>query len=256
MAGFTFKRVEHKFRIDPVTASEVLEKMRPYLQDDIYPTYSLHSIYCDSSDDILIQRSIEKPLYKEKMRLRSYGDPKDGDPVFMEIKKKYDGIIYKRRIRMDEASVLHYFRENDGLEQYGQIGREIDYMRNLYNVYPKVFICYERRAFSGIDDADLRVTFDSNMYYRSSHISMHKNGQEKRLLPNHDMIMEIKCMDRYPLWLNEILTDMHLYRKPFSKYRTAYQLITAEKRKQTAGSFAYTYETMKERKDKQCLLQY
>ncbi len=97
----TFERVEHKYLLTISQAKQLYELIEDYIQPDIYPHYSLYNIYFDSEDYQMISKSIEGPIYKEKLRIRSYGDIQNNDFIYVEMKKKYDGIVYKRRIQVD-----------------------------------------------------------------------------------------------------------------------------------------------------------
>lgn len=251
----TFKRVEHKYLLTGAQAEEIRERLAPYLREDCHPRYTLNNIYYDSPDSVLIRRSLMSPEYKEKLRLRCYGEPDETKPVFPEIKKKFDGIVYKRRIEMTHTEALRYFA---GLEMmdasHGQIGREIDYMVNFYDVVPKLFIRYDREAFAGVYESDVRVTFDTNILWREDHVSLATRGNEKQLLGEDQVLMEIKVMDRYPLWLTKELSEMKLYRTNFSKYGKIYAL---QNQRPAGTHMHYSYESLPAVKEERaCLVQF
>ncbi len=103
-----FKRYESKYFTDSRQYAGVLHTFERYAEPDRYGRSRICSVYYDTPDRRLIRASLEKPVYKEKLRLRTYGVPQDGSSAFIEIKKKYKGIVYKRRITADYAQALDY----------------------------------------------------------------------------------------------------------------------------------------------------
>lgn len=96
----TFQRYETKYMLSPIMARKLRKSLPGHLQMDEYGLDTICSLYYDTLDHQLIRRSLEKPVYKEKLRLRSYGPAKETSPIYVELKKKYEGIVYKRRERM------------------------------------------------------------------------------------------------------------------------------------------------------------
>lgn len=224
----TFQRVEHKYLLERQEANELYKLIKDHLVDDVYPSYSLHNVYYDSADNVLIRRSLEGPCYKEKIRVRSYGEPDSDKPAYIELKKKYDGIVYKRRIQVKEGEINECMAKDHELNS--QIGNEIAYVRDFYDVQAKMFIGYDRRAFAGKDEDDVRITFDTNIRYRLDHLSLHDDHPDEYLLDKNKILMEIKVMDRYPLWLSHALNKMKLTRTSFSKYGTIYAHLIEKER--------------------------
>lgn len=224
----TFQRVEHKFLIHKDMREELMKRFEPYVEDDVYPEYSLYNIYCDSSDHQMIRQSIEGPMYKEKLRLRSYSDDVKHNPVFLEMKKKYDGIVYKRRIVMNYEDACAYLEDDKPLKQESQIGKEIDYMKQFYHATPQLYIGYDRRAFKGIKESDLRITFDENIRYRFQDLKLQDTAENHTLLKEDECLMEIKVMNRYPIWLANLLTEYKITKTSFSKYGAIYSHMVQE----------------------------
>ena len=218
-----FARVEQKYGLTEAQAAAFLELAGPYLVPDERPEYTLRNIYLDSPDDRMIIRSLEKPLYKEKLRLRAYGRPGTEGPLFLEMKKKSDGIVFKRRITLSADEVSGCLR-GEGLAEKGQIGRELDYMFRVYQPVPKAYIAYDRQAWSGAFNADLRVTMDRRIRYRLDDLDIGSAAQEELLAMDSDVILEIKFQDAYPLWLAEILSHLRLQKTSFSKYGRVYRI--------------------------------
>ena len=220
----TFKRYELKYLLNKKEKEEILLAMKPYMKLDDYGRTVIRNIYFDTENFRLIRRSLEKPVYKEKLRIRSYKPVQITDPVFVEIKKKYKSVVYKRRLLLPEKTVMESFRTGEPLPVCSQIGDEIQYFREYYkNLQPSVFLSYEREAFYSLDGSDFRVTFDEHILYRRNDISLGSEIYGHPLLGKQQTLMEIKTSGGIPLWMSETLTKHHLYKTSFSKYGSAYQ---------------------------------
>ena len=220
----TFKRYELKYLLNKKEKEEILLAMKPHMKLDDYGRTVIRNIYFDTENFRLIRRSLEKPVYKEKLRIRSYKPVQITDPVFVEIKKKYKSVVYKRRLLLPEKTVMESFRTGEPLPVCSQIGDEIQYFREYYkNLQPSVFLSYEREAFYSLDGSDFRVTFDENILYRRNDISLGREIYGHPLLGKQQTLMEIKTSGGIPLWMSETLTKHHLYKTSFSKYGSAYQ---------------------------------
>lgn len=220
----TFKRYELKYLLNKKEKEEILLAMKPHMKLDDYGRTVIRNIYFDTENFRLIRRLLEKPVYKEKLRIRSYKPVQITDPVFVEIKKKYKSVVYKRRLLLPEKTVMESFRTGEPLPVCSQIGDEIQYFREYYkNLQPSVFLSYEREAFYSLDGSDFRVTFDENILYRRNDISLGSEIYGHPLLGKQQTLMEIKTSGGIPLWMSETLTKHHLYKTSFSKYGSAYQ---------------------------------
>ena len=220
----TFKRYELKYLLNKKEKEEILLAMKPHMKLDDYGRTVIRNIYFDTENFRLIRRSLEKPVYKEKLRIRSYKPVQITDPVFVEIKKKYKSVVYKRRLLLPEKTVMESFRTGEPLPVCSQIGDQIQYFREYYkNLQPSVFLSYEREAFYSLDGSDFRVTFDENILYRRNDISLGSEIYGHPLLGKQQTLMEIKTSGGIPLWMSETLTKHHLYKTSFSKYGSAYQ---------------------------------
>lgn len=202
MAQTVFERVEKKYFVTEAQAARIAARLTP----DVYGSYTIRNLYYDTADFALIRHSIEKPIYKEKLRLRSYG----GEDVFIELKKKYDGVVYKRRARADFL---------DPLSPQTQIEREIGYFLSTHAVTPRVFLGYEREAYA---DGALRVTFDRNLRYRASDLTLTR-ADGAPLLTDARVLMEVKIPGAMPLWLSHLLAEERIYPTSFSKYGTYFK---------------------------------
>ena len=219
----SFERFEIKYLISPEQQQQILKTARRYMRDDEYGRYSICNIYYDTDDFALIRASLDKPVYKEKLRVRSYGVPKDGSRVFVEIKKKYDGVVYKRRTVMSAQDAPLFlcgdFSRSDG----GQISREIDYFQRRYRTSPQVFIGYDRTALAGIDNSELRMTFDTALRWRRSDPDLRAGDGGMLLLPEDTVLMELKIPGAAPLWLSRLLSELEIYPTSFSKYGAVFR---------------------------------
>ena len=225
----TFKRYELKYLLNRQDKAQILLAMEPYMKLDDYGRTVIRNIYFDTDTFRLIRRSLEKPVYKEKLRIRSYKPVEKSDPVFVEIKKKYKSVVYKRRLQLPEEKVMDSFQTGEPLPVHSQIGNEIQYFRDYYeNLHPSVFLSYEREAYYSLDGSDFRVTFDENILYRRNDFSLGSEIYGFSLLGNDQTLMEIKTSGGIPLWMSEVLTKQHLYKTSFSKYGSAYQRILTE----------------------------
>lgn len=171
----------------------------------------------------LIRASIEKPVYKEKLRLRSYGTPKLSDTVFLELKKKYRSIVYKRRTALLLSDAYQSIREGRIIGASGQVAHELDYFLQQNQIERQTFIAYDRVALFGVAEPDLRVTFDSNIRYRTDAVLLEEGDYGELILDPDRMILEIKVQDSYPIWLVHLLEKFEIYPGSFSKYGTVYR---------------------------------
>ncbi len=215
------------------------------MAEDIYGLHTICNVYYDTDTYELIRTSMEKPYYKEKFRIRSYGVPTNDDVVFLEIKKKCDGVVYKRRVPFRYGIAMNILKEimtggklygnnlvehGIGLEEYEnmQILHEIEYVINHYGLSPKSYIAYDRTALYGKDDSELRITFDRNIRTRYSELTLADGDEGDVILAPGNYLMEIKTNGAMPGWLASTLSDMKIYPYSFSKYSNAYKRRFAE----------------------------
>lgn len=220
----TFRRYEIKYLLTQGQKDALLQAMEPYMELDRYGRTTIRNIYYDTDTYRLIRHSLEKPAYKEKLRVRSYRPAAGEDPVFVELKKKYQSVVYKRRLTLPEEQVTASFREGSPLPIHSQIGDEIQYFRQYYQgLRPTVFLSYEREAFYALDGGDFRVTFDENILWRERDLSLGSEVYGRPLLERGQTLMELKTAGGIPLWMSHELNRMRLYKISFSKYGSAYQ---------------------------------
>ena len=221
-----FRRYELKYLVPTTLAPQLYELLTEYMTPDEYGKSVIQNIYYDTPDYRLIRRSIERPPYKEKLRLRSYGLANKDSTVFVELKKKFKGIVFKRRIALAYTAAQDYLDRRLPLASPSQISKEIDYFMTLYNpLQPAVFLSYHREAYFSPIDSDFRITLDSDILMRQKDISLSTGFYGQPILSTGTVLMEVKTTLGLPQWLREFLTQNHLYKTSFSKYGTAYNNI-------------------------------
>ncbi len=219
-----FKRYELKYLLTLEQKQKILQAMENHMELDDYGRTTIRNIYFDTDDYRLIRRSIDKPIYKEKLRIRSYKRAKADSPVFVELKKKYKSVVYKRRISLPESEAMDWVLGHRHCHKDTQISEEVDYFLEFYQtLHPVVFLSYEREAYYAKDDSDFRVTFDDTILCRQDDISLESEVYGSPLLPEGMVLMELKCSSGLPLWMTEVLSRENIYKTSFSKYGTAYK---------------------------------
>ena len=221
-----FKRYELKYMLTPLQKEKILEAMSPYMQLDKYGRTTIRNIYFDTASYRLIRRSIEKPAYKEKLRIRSYSQATSDSTVFVEMKKKYEKVVYKRRLPLCESDAMAWVCRERACPFDTQISREIDYFIDFYGkLNPTVFLSYEREAYYDKGGGDFRVTFDDHILCRQTDVSLCSSVYGAPILPAGKVLMELKCSGGIPLWMVEVLSRERIYKTSFSKYGTAYSTL-------------------------------
>lgn len=217
-----FKRYEMKYLLSRTQYLHITEAFDGRMKPDIHGKSTILSLYFDTPDDLLIRRSLEKPLYKEKLRVRSYGIADTDTTVFVELKKKYQSVVYKRRIAMSEEEARRYLLSHTSVMDT-QISREIDYcLFHYHNLMPRMLLSYDRTAFYAMDNPQFRITFDENILWRDQDITLTTGIGGTAVLPADTILMEVKTADAIPLWLVQLLSREKIYKTSFSKYGTAW----------------------------------
>ncbi len=220
---YVFKRHEIKYLLTPAQYSLVLTEISKRLKCDEYGETTIQSLYYDTDTWLLIRNSIERPFYKEKLRARSYGLATPDKKIFLELKKKCDKVVFKRRICLKSKELAPFINSGIGAEN-GQIEKEIRYFCQFYgNLKPAMLLLYDRTAYLDAN-SDLRITFDRNIRYRVNRLDLCSGLDGKLVLPNGEIMMEIKTSGAYDMWLVQLLNDNGIYKTSFSKYGKAYQI--------------------------------
>ena len=216
-----FRRYEKKYLVTQEQYDRLAKVFAPRMERDRFSESTISNIYYDTPDWQLIRASLEKPAYKEKLRVRSYGVPTETDRVFVELKKKFDGVVYKRRITTEVPQVEPLLCGST--EAKCQIGREIQWFQRQNRTRPRVFIGYDRLAFAGQEDPQLRLTFDTNLRWRDTQLDLCMGDWGAPILQGEDILMELKLPEACPLWLTHALTEVGAFPTSFSKYGTCYK---------------------------------
>lgn len=219
----SFKRHEIKYLITINQYINLMNYLSDKVEKDVFYKSTIYNVYYDTDNFELIRKSIERPIYKEKLRIRSYDKPTLDSSVYVELKKKYDHIVYKRR----EKIAYKYILNNSFLEgAETQIDKEIKYFNDFYGgLTPKMFLSYEREAYYFKTDKQIRITFDTNIKYRTENVNLLSSISDIKLLPNNFVLMELKVPFSIPYNLAKYLSSEKIFKTPFSKYGTAYKQI-------------------------------
>lgn len=234
MPSFTkvFKRLEKKYMLTCEQYEQLVNTLSGHIVPDKFGRSTINNIYFDTPDYRLIRASIEKPtVYKEKLRIRSYGAPGADSNVFVELKKKYKGIVYKRRVDMTYDQAIRYLYKREKPPEPSQVTAEIDSFLEFYGrLRPAVSLFYDRVAYYSKDDPELRLTFDTNIRFRNRELDLQYGDYGTVILDKNWYILEIKCIDAMPLWLTKELDRLKIYPATYSKYGTAYKFMLSEGR--------------------------
>ena len=228
-AQMTFKRYEVKYIMPRRQRDMLIEAMQGHMALDQFGRHTIRNIYFDTDSFRLVRDSIEKPIYKEKLRVRSYQKAGYDSPVFVELKKKYDGVVYKRRLCLPHRAAMNALENGLPLPADSQIAREIEAFRAFYGptLKPAMLLTYEREAYYPVDGCDLRLTLDENIRWRTTDIDLGGSAMGKMILPGDAVLMELKSPGGYPRWIVDFLSENKIYKTSFSKYGTAYlQMLT------------------------------
>lgn len=222
---YNFQRYEKKYVLTPEQYDHFFSLLQQNMKVDQYGLHTICNVYYDTDHYDLIRRSIQKPVYKEKFRLRSYGVPGESDDIFAEIKKKYRGIVYKSRIAAPWDDIQRMITEGCVLPVSQQIQEEMQWLIRRYRPVPKVYLAYERIAMEEKKNpaVGLRITFDRNIRWRKEKLNLCAGDEGQPVLPEERIVMEVKTPLAVPLWMVSMLSECRIYPGSFSKYGTCYQ---------------------------------
>ena len=216
-----FKRQELKFILTDEQVAAMNTLFNNHLQPDTYSDYLVQSIYFDTENWDIIRASIEKPIYKEKMRLRCYGIPGQNSTMFLELKKKYRGVVHKRRISFPVEELSRRTAREIAATSTSITGRELNKHFETYPVSEKVHISYRRKAYS--DGNDLRITCDTDLKFRTNELDYQNPNDGLDIISKTLTIMEIKTLGGMPMWLAQALSKLRIFPTSFSKYGVGYK---------------------------------
>lgn len=239
-----FKRHEAKYLITREQKDNFLRELKDELTHSRYYKSTIENVYLDTENDTLITKSIDKPNFKEKVRVRSYGVPRDEDKVFFEIKtkQKTEGRKngYKRRIELtlgeykkwlsNEVGLTELKQTEDDKNSDKQVAKELEYLCRHLKLRPRIFIAYERESWEGMENTELRITFDENLRYRTEDLNLDGKKECTRYFGDDEknIIMEIKAKHGLPLTIVKVMNRHKIYPQPFSKYGKIFEKIRKE----------------------------
>lgn len=222
--GGTFKRVEKKYLLTEEQEQKLFDAFGARAVLDEYGLHTVCNIYYDTQDHELVRRSIEKPVYKEKLRLRSYGIPTEDSCVYLELKKKWKGTVYKRRIEMPLYTAKAYLEQGVYPKEYDcQILREIDYALHFYPLQPSLFLAYDRKAYYLAEQENVRFTIDRRIRSREDALDLLAGDAGELLFDEDIRVLELKAPFALPEWFASLLSAMQIYPNSFSKYGSVYK---------------------------------
>jgi SPX domain protein involved in polyphosphate accumulation len=243
MAIEVFNRHESKFLIDRGIYKEFEDRLLQHMELDEYnkghELYTISNIYFDTKENYLIRNSLAKPKYKEKLRIRAYGIPTVDEKVYLEVKKKVCGVVNKRRTKLKLLEAYDFVAtgKKPDIKDYmnRQVLNEIEYILKIYDLKPKLYLAYDRKAFFYKENRDLRITFDSNVRTRRYDLKLERGDYGEKQLEKDKLIMEIKAENNMPLWLSNLLSEYKIYRTSYSKYGKEYEALLLNEREEKGG---------------------
>ncbi len=229
MLRYVFERKEIKYILTKQQRDDLLVLLEGRMQPDEYGVTRMCNIYYDNDTFRVIRESIEKPKYKEKLRLRTYGVPSDSTPAFVELKKKLNGIVYKRRVTMPYSDALRFLSRGGYVGEHTQIVKEIEWvLESKPDLKPAIALCYDRQAYFGCEDPELRMTLDTNINYRLTDIDLRNGSYGDTLIDGSTYILELKTNGAMPLWLADAFDKLKIYPGSYTKYGNAYKKLLTE----------------------------
>jgi hypothetical protein len=224
-----FQRHEQKYLLDTFQYAQFTSVLNEFACADTYGLSTIYSVYYDNDEFGIARNSPHKSVYKEKLRLRSYGIPKPGDTVYLELKKKLKGITYKGRISLLFTGMEQCLNSRPDNYPRNYILNEMEWVLNYYKPSPQFMICYDRRAFQGLKDETLRITFDTNIRWRTSGLDFSRGPYGSPMIGENEYLMELKVENSIPPYLAAHLSRLKIFPLSFSKYRTAYESLMNER---------------------------
>lgn len=241
----TIERIEEKYLLTRSEKNALMKAINKRLKHDTYYKEEVLSLYLDTANFDLAIKSLDRPNFRTKIRIRAYNIPKRSTKVFFEVKSKLavgkQKVGNKRRLIIPLKDFYAYLKSGDGLErtaaiisdgdpQQIQVAKELNYLFKIYNLRPQVLIASNRTAFVGKEYPNFRLTFDENLRFRTTNLKLEKGGNGEKYFPTaqnpkRNIIMEAKTMRAMPPWFVAELSKLKIYPTRFSKYGKIYQLI-------------------------------
>lgn len=237
LAGEIFSRYELKYLIPFHLYEELSQILKTRMVYDKYGDsegkYNIISLYFDSADKKIYYETRNKRKYRQKLRLRIYNKATLEDNAYFEVKKKYKNRVNKRRTSIKLEHAYQYIdnllgKHDEISVSNQQIFGEIDSFRTLYNLVPENIVSYDRQAFVGVDDPDLRVTFDYNLRCRKDDLHIEHGPHGTHFVDPNMVVLEVKVDYSVPLWLSRILSELGCRKGSVSKFCTSVDLLEEE----------------------------
>ncbi|AKL93692.1 VTC domain-containing protein [Clostridium aceticum] len=229
MAKEVFNRYELKYLINNDVYKDLLAALKPHLSIDAHGDqegyYTISNIYYDTEDNLFHQEKMLGQSFRQKLRLRTYNKASLNEQAFLEIKQKHDKVVNKRRTLIKLKDAYHFLSQKEPIKNVfsfevsnQQILKEIDFLKNFYQLVPKMVLCYERQAFQVEEDPSIRITFDKNLRKREYNFRLEKGSYGDLFMDPNTFVLEVKLSERVPLWLARILSEYSCSMQSFSKY--------------------------------------
>lgn len=223
-----FERYEKKYLLTEAQYFALRRKLEGRMTADEYGKHTICNLYFDTEQYDLIRTSLEKPAYKEKLRVRSYGVPEKDGKCFVEIKKKFKGVVYKRRVEMALPETKIWLKSGIRPENFTQIHREIEWFMQFYRPEPRMYLAYDRIAMFGNENSELRMTFDGAIRWRTEDLDLTHGDRGALILEPGQRLLEVKIPGAMPLWMAELFDELNIRSSSFSKYGACYQQLFKE----------------------------
>ncbi|CAM4222648.1 VTC domain [Lederbergia lenta] len=229
-----FSRREQKYLITREQYEQIVKEIALYMRPDKYGRdgkYTVTSLYFDNQDHQIYFETKNKLKYRQKLRLRVYDKTNREGIAFFEVKQKHKNVVNKRRMTMPLSEAYRYLEEGSeqGLSSYQtsnpQVLREIDHFIRFYQLEPEMVVSYDRHAFHGVNDPELRITFDLELRCRNEELSIEAGPYGEHFIDPSYVVLEVKVNDSVPLWLARILQNLDCEQKSASKFCTSKELL-------------------------------
>lgn len=188
-----------------------MEAISGQIEQDPYSPYTVSSAYLDLPSDLLMQRNLEKPACRRKVRICCYGEFERNSTCYLETKNKYKGVTVKKRIPMSSSQIEEYLKNRKF--PAGLSSGTISLFKTQAGYQIRYALKYERQTFYWKDDPSLRITFDDQICMRKPEnpFCLQSLRQQKgtAILPDGISLMEIKISGPLPLGLVRILNRLH-----------------------------------------------
>jgi hypothetical protein len=235
-----FTRYELKYLITFDTYRTLADTLIPYMQYDPFGDkqgrYSIFSLYFDSPDRKIYYETMNRAAFRQKLRLRIYNSASIDDSAYFEVKQKFKNVVNKRRTAIQLSDAYRFIEKRadvSDLENYSasnkQVLKEIRSFRDVYRLAPAVIVGYDRQAFHGIDDTDLRITFDYHLTCRNDNYRL-ENGMHNGayFVPPNLVVLEVKVKHSVPLWLTKLLSEFRCPLRSVSKFCTSVDCVSPD----------------------------